>query len=308
MPLLWLALAFLGGVLLAATVSLPTNTWLILAGAALLGAVLVVLLPRWLARRENIHPRWFLPSLPLKRLPYPFSPVFIVLLFVSVFLGASRYQATQPDLSNPGFIAWYNQIQGEVVIEGVISDLPDVRDTHTNLRVAVNKIRLAYDSTFLFRDVHGLLLVKAPLGYVWHYGDRVHLEGRVEPPPEFEGFSYREYLARQGIYSYMSWADARLLGRSQANPVWAVFYHFKEHALKALYRIFSDPEASLLAGILLGVETSIPQDVQDAFITTGTSHIIAISGKMAIVCFVLKSVSLSLITLYDRFMDFHHDS
>jgi competence protein ComEC len=35
---------------------------------------------------------------------------------------------------------------------------------------------------------------------------------------------------------------------------------------------------SLLAGILLGVESGIPDEVDQAFRDTGTSHIIAISG------------------------------
>ena len=34
----------------------------------------------------------------------------------------------------------------------------------------------------------------------------------------------------------------------------------------------------MLAGIFLGVETAIPEDVQQAFLDTGTSHIIVISG------------------------------
>lgn len=45
-----------------------------------------------------------------------------------------------------------------------------------------------------------------------------------------------------------------------------------------VYRLFPGPEASLLAGILLGVETTLPQSVRQAFWDTGTAHIIAISG------------------------------
>jgi len=42
---------------------------------------------------------------------------------------------------------------------------------------------------------------------------------------------------------------------------------------------------SFFAGILLGVETSIPESVQEAFKETGTSHIIAIeSGLYAQSC------------------------
>jgi predicted membrane metal-binding protein len=35
----------------------------------------------------------------------------------------------------------------------------------------------------------------------------------------------------------------------------------------------------MLAGILLGVETDIPAEVQEAFKVTGTAHIIVISGQ-----------------------------
>ena len=219
---------------------LPVAAWLIPAGAALVVSLLTALLFRWLAQRRNTPPRIF------QRLPYPFSPAFIVFLIAFVFFGAARYQSTQPNLSDPGFIAWYNGFQGEAILEGVIVSLPDGRDTYTNLRVAVDKIRPASNSTLLFRAVHGLLLVQAAPGRTWRYGDRVYLEGRVEAPPENEGFSYRDYLARQGIYSYMRWTEPRLLGRDQGSPLLAVLYRFKDHALAAVYRIFPDPEASLL--------------------------------------------------------------
>jgi competence protein ComEC len=43
-------------------------------------------------------------------------------------------------------------------------------------------------------------------------------------------------------------------------------------------RIIPDPEASLLTGILLGVDTGLPENVMDDFSATGTTHVIAISG------------------------------
>jgi competence protein ComEC len=58
----------------------------------------------------------------------------------------------------------------------------------------------------------------------------------------------------------------------------SVLYSFRQHALDVVYRIFPDPEASLLAGILLGEQSGIPSQVQDAFRLTGTSHVIVISG------------------------------
>jgi competence protein ComEC len=62
--------------------------------------------------------------------------------------------------------------------------------------------------------------------------------------------------------------------------VYGRIYDLKRSALRVIYKIYPDPEASLLAGILLGVESGIPEPVKQAFKATGTSHIIAISGKI----------------------------
>jgi hypothetical protein len=64
------------------------------------------------------------------------------------------------------------QIMRTVMVEGMIIEPPDVRDTYVYIRVAVDKIRLAYDSTFLFRDVHGNLLAQVMPGETWRYGDQ----------------------------------------------------------------------------------------------------------------------------------------
>ena len=53
---------------------------------------------------------------------------------------------------------------------------------------------------------------------------------------------------------------------------------FKARAKNVIAQILPEPQASLLTGILLGDDSGIPKSVQGAFRTTGTSHIIAISG------------------------------
>jgi competence protein ComEC len=55
-------------------------------------------------------------------------------------------------------------------------------------------------------------------------------------------------------------------------------YAFKDYAVGRVYQIFPDPEASLLAGILLSDDNGMPAALQQAYVNTGTAHIIAISG------------------------------
>ena len=279
-PLLWLSLSFLSGILLAGQVTLPTYLWLILAGAALLAAIL----PRLLSSRLRISlpPRLRLPTLPLSS----------ALLLLTAFLGAARYQATIPP-NTPDFIAWYNDRDYEVLVTGALTEPPDYRDTYTNLRLRLESVDTGNESPL---PVHGLILARIPANQTFHYGDRLRLRGYLETPPEDEDFSYRDYLARQGIHAYMPQAEATRLPGGGGNPFLTAIYALKEKSLANLYRLFPDPEASLLAGILLGVDTGLPTDLQQAFKDSGTAHIIAISG------FNIAIIAALFVTIFNRLL------
>ncbi|MFN3763739.1 MAG: ComEC/Rec2 family competence protein, partial [Anaerolineae bacterium] len=68
------------------------------------------------------------------------------------------------------------------------------------------------------------------------------------------------------------------VGKGTVNPLQALLFSLRRYAQGVIGRILHEPAASLLTGILLGVEGGIPKDVNDAFAATGTTHIIAISG------------------------------
>ncbi len=282
MPLLWLSLAFLSGILLAVIVQIPPAAWWGLAGLWLAG---------WIVRRilSRVNPFRAVGShrlvhgvsitldrlkerlAPLaSRLPLPFE-----LLLVFMMLGGVRYTSAQPVFSQEA-AAWYNDLDTRFVVEGVVIAMPDVRDNYTNLQMRIERLHAAQDQ--LFRPIKGMLWVQTGSDQDWRYGDRLQLEGYLETPPEDEAFSYREYLSRQGFYSMMRNPEVHLLRHDQANPILGWILAFKQRALKVTYRLYPDPEASLLAGILLGVETGMPQDLQQAFAATGMTHIIAISG------------------------------
>jgi competence protein ComEC len=197
----------------------------------------------------------------------------LVILFLSI--GAIRYQLDQPTI-DPSFIAYYNDQSTETIMDGVLVEPPDVRDTFVNLRLRIDQLHQVNEDQFI--PVQGLLLVRVSTSTSFLYGDRIRLQGHPETPPENEDFSYRDYLANQGIFSYISYPSSSLLQHGEGNPIYSALYAFRQHAIDVVYSLFPDPEASLLAGILLGVQSGIPQDVQDAFRLTGTSHIIVISG------------------------------
>ncbi len=157
---------------------------------------------------------------------------------------------------------------------------------YTNLRVKVTDV----DTGDRQLPAEGMLLARVSNNQVFHYGDIVRLRGKVKTPPENEDFSYRDYLAAQHIHSYMSSAEVTVLPGNGGNPILKAVYGFKEKSLENIYQLFPDPESSLLAGILLGVDTGLTDQLQQAFKNTGTAHIIAISGfNMSIIAGAVRT-------------------
>lgn len=264
MPLLWVSLAFISGILVGNLLGVPLLIWLALAAVAI---CVPIVLGRLRARFSNLQLPPISGALQSQRLP------LIIACVVAVLLGAARFQSTVPS-NTISQIAWFNDRQYDVQVTGTVTEPPDTRDSYTNLRLQVQQVDTGQDRF----KVGGLLLARVGPNEKYQYGDVLRLRGRLQTPPEAEDFSYRDYLARQGILSYMTSAEATVLPGSGANPILAATYALKEQALANVYRLFLDPEASLLAGILLGVDTGFTRSVQQAFVDTGTAHIIAISG------------------------------
>ena len=246
-PLIRFTLAWLIGIWIASRVALPTLT----LGVATIVAVAGIIFT-WRAR----GPRW----------------VFVLAL--AAILGALRFNLAQPHFDQTA-LATYNDQQKSVVVEGVVVGEPDARDAYTNLRVQADKLIITDQPT---RTVRGWVLVIAPPFTDFRYGDRVRAEGKLQTPTSTSDFDYREYLARQDVYSIMSRPRVSVLARNQGFAPLGWLYAFKARAKNVVAQILPEPQASLLTGILLGDDVGIPKSVQDAFRTTGTSHIIAISG------------------------------
>jgi len=284
-PLLWLSLAFLAGIALANILPLSAAGWLLVAGACLplvfirnLALLLIVNapgLPRSLLNLAPVGLIYFTvrSCVRLSRLRLP-VPAFALQLALA--LGGARYQLSMPDPGDPGFIAYYNDLETAYQVEGRLLSPPEMTDRYARLRLEVESLRPVEGGETL--PVRGSLLVTDWDRGEWSYGDRLRLSGILEEPPQGESFSYREYLRRQGVYSSIQPQEIELLGGGGGSPWRAALYRLRQRLLELTYRLYPDPEASLLAGILLGIESGIPAEVERAFQDSGTAHIIAISG------------------------------
>jgi len=269
---MWFSLAFIAGIVLASLVSFSINVWLSL----IVFAILLLILSQILS-----------PRLPAS---FPLHPFAFVLL-CALCLGAARYQISVPKF-NAFHIAFYNDREYDLLITGTLVEPPDYRDNYTNLRLKVSGV----DTGDRELPVSGLLLARVSNNQVFHYGDVLRLRGKLKTPPENEDFSYRDYLAAQHIHSYMSSAEVTILPGKGGNPFSRALYALKDRSLNNIYRLFPDPESSLMAGILLGVDTGLTNELQQAFKDTGTAHIIAISG------FNISIIAGLFVTFFSKFL------
>lgn len=229
-----------------------------------------------------LGPRLYLPPQPLVAIAafVSLATMFLrhtrlqLLAFCSLtlLLGALRYSITVPHFG-PGDLATYNDI-GRVSLRGVVYAYPDLRDRYTNLRISASQLKV----NEVWLEVRGNALVRAPRFLDLRYGDEVEVLGALETPPTFVDFSYQDYLAHRGIHSLVQYAHVSVIGHDKGNPLVATIYHLRDYAQETIAMMLPEPEASLLSGILLGLDKGIPASLKDAFRATGTSHIIAISG------------------------------
>jgi competence protein ComEC len=142
----------------------------------------------------------------------------------------------------------------------------------------------------------GRLLVRVPRAFAVQAGDEVALEVTLRPSDaaDPEEAAYRERLRRQGIGGLGSAWELWVVGH-RSNPLLEAPAILRRWLLDGLVRTVPEPEASLGAGILLGVRTGIDPTIRDAFAVAGLSHVVAISGwNVAIVVALIAAATQRL--------------
>ena len=191
-------------------------------------------------------------------------------LFVA---GGYRYVDQRPP-DEPAGIALHNESDA-VRFRAVVTDEPDVRGRSQRVQLSVREMF----SSGAWQPVSGGVLLRTGLFPRYEYGDVLELEARLETPPSFPDFDYRDYLARQGIVSLTAFPDeVRRIGTGEGNPALGVVHDLRRKLGEALARALPEPQAALAQGIFLGQRSAIPDDLNEAMNSTGTSHLVAISG------------------------------
>ena len=306
MGLLYAALAYMAGVALGkvawehAGLVCPLPTWLWLLPVAALG--LAPLLDRLRVSPAGAAPLRWPESAGFVRPRPALRPATAVALLLCVAAGALRYlgQPFSPCLG-PHELAYYNlpataafeRSAPQVTILGYVDSYPLVADTQQEVTVQADAIEVAG----VTHAVTGAARLKTGIARRYEYGQPVRVTGRLVTPPELDGFSYREYLARKGIRSLVYSPKIQMTpGAPQGSPLLRALYGLRARGEAFLNRGLPEPYAALANGMLLGIEAGIPDELYEQFNATATSHVIVISGSnVALIAGIIGATAVRVV-------------
>ncbi|MBZ1345185.1 MAG: ComEC family competence protein, partial [Candidatus Nealsonbacteria bacterium] len=272
---LYFCLSFIGGIFLSSFFTPP----LFILGAGLIFGILLISVP---------------PSLKLRASK---RAGFVVLGFCVLFLvfGVWRHERAELKVINDE-LRKYHDLEQKITLIGTVSAEPDVREKSIKLSVKINEILL--EDGPLTTD--GRVLVTTQRYPEYQYGDKLKITERLKSPAEdINGFNYRDFLKKDGIYSVMSWPEIELLESDTPPPIWgrgfAKILQFKEKLRESIYQNLSPPQSSILGAIILGDKRGISQEWKEKLNITGVRHITAISGMhVAILAIILMTILIGL--------------
>lgn len=274
MPLLWLGLSFIAGIGFASISSIMPILWM----TGILVSIGCFFLEIKLIPKE----KHLLRS----------SQIFQItagLLMTSFCLGALRYQWAIPKFTEID-LATYQPLD-EARITGVIVSFPEISSSSSSAIVRSESIMINGEET----PVSGKLELRLPGGFHLAYGDRLLLVGNLRPSAAKDTQFHTSYLARRGVYSRVYYPKITWMESNQGNMWMNSIYQLRTRARELLVHYLPVREASLLSGILLGIDWTIPRYLEDAYRATGTIHIIAISG------FNITLIAWQIIHLFRKF-------
>jgi len=183
-------------------------------------------------------------------------------LLLALFAGVIRFDFVEK--SQPKLSSFYGRPQE---LRGVVWDEPEKTASVQRLKI---RAELSPQKFYI--------LVTTRKYPEYKIGDEVAIRGLLERPFNYGDFDYISFLARQDIFSTMSFPLIEKVGENKGNKVKLFLSRVKHSFENNVKKFLPEPHASFLNGLLLGERESLPQELVENFNRTGTTHIVALSG------------------------------
>lgn len=125
------------------------------------------------------------------------------------------------------------------------------------------------------------VFIKIKADNIFNFGDRIALKGEVSDisgsrnPGDFD---YLIYYRSKGIRKLIQANSVTLLRKDSAGVFASLLYLSKEKVKNTINEALPADEAAILVGIITGDKADIDENTRDAYVRTGLSHILSVSG------------------------------
>ena len=259
---LYFCLSFIGGIFISSMLSFSSSgKEIVLLQGLILGVLLISVLWRY-----------------KKLVVIGFCILFLV-------LGIWRYQNSLEQIAKSK-LQIYNDTEERITLIGIVAAEPDIKEKSAQLTIEtqnVNDLRLK-----------GKVLVVTWRYPEYKYGDKLKVAGKLKTPSkDINGFNYKNYLQKDGIYSIMNFPKTELIDYGFGNPVMKILFSFKNKFKETARNFISPPQEGILEALVFGNE-EYSKEWKDKLNLTGTRHITAVSGmNITIIASLLLSLALA---------------
>ncbi len=201
----------------------------------------------------------------------------VLVLSLFLFAGALGIWRFEINVQNVGDPALEKSLGQKVEISGMIDDEPSIKPENIAITVRINEVQ----GQKVMSDVEVLATVKS--GQKYSYGDMVKISGVIKKPENFitdqgKTFDYVHYLQKDGIFYVSSYPFVEIISHGGGSFIKRGLFAAKENFIAKINAVIPTPESTLMGGLILGEKSSFSQEFRQAFVNTGTIHIIALSG------------------------------
>nr|MBP9211822.1 DNA internalization-related competence protein ComEC/Rec2 [Bacteroidota bacterium] len=180
-------------------------------------------------------------------------------------------------------------VSDSVTVHCTVVDEPSVSDGRTKLLVKVRSVSNDVDSSAAEGRAYVSILPdkrKKETPVLILYGSHLSFRTVIQEPASERNpgeFSYKEYLALNDIYASMTvrgYSSFVMHGERDPNPFFEyIIFPSKAFVVRTIRTVMEGDVAYFLIGLLLGDRTDLSQEIKDAFMNTGTIHVLAVSGS-----------------------------
>lgn len=122
------------------------------------------------------------------------------------------------------------------------------------------------------------VLLKLPPGRAPPQGARLEVIAKIElPRPPRDGFDERAWLQRQGVHVVLRADRWRIVGRR--GGIGGVADRLRARVARSMAPGLRGERRAILAGVVLGDDAALSDDLRDDFRASGLYHLLAVSGQ-----------------------------